>query len=175
MWYARNMAPDDPPSDPVENEIRALDPALAAFAREHGLDAVRNDRGRPGRSLRWTSGGIERAIDVGLADETPPTWDVWAVAWRTDPRRLGKTALVRESARAESLAGEAPVVLEEARVQANAWTLRDLEPWDEPEAPLEPELEEPSRMRLLGWILFLVAGALVVWGSDWILETLLGL
>lgn len=171
MWYARNMAPDDPPGDRVENDIRALDPALVAFAREHGLDAARNDRGRPGRSLRWTSGGIERAIDVGLADETGPTWDVWAVAWRTDPRRLGKTALVRESVRAEALADEAPKVLEETRATANSWALADLEPWDE----LEAELEESSRLRLLGWILFLVAGALVVWGSDWILETLLGL
>lgn len=162
------------PNDPLEEAIRGLDPVLAAFAREHDLDAVRNDRGRPGRSLRWSSRGIERAIDVGPADDAGPTWDVWAVAWRTDPRLLGATALVRESVSAESLATEAPAVLEEARHTADAWTLGDLEPWEEPD-PALGDPRETSRPALLGWILVILAGALVVWGTDWILETVLGL
>lgn len=171
IGYRGGMAPVDRPVDPLERAIGALDPALAAFAREHGLAVVRNDRGRPGRSLRWSSGGVERAIDIGPADEAEPTWDVWAVAWRTEPRREGKTTLVRDALRAEALAAEAPAALEEARATAEGWGAGDLEPWTDP----EPVAEEKNRLQILGWILVLLAGALVVWGTDWILEKVLGL
>lgn len=159
-----------PPSewDRLEAPLRPLDPAVEAFADRHGLELVRNDRGWPGRRMRWTDAGIERRIDVFLQDEESGTLAVWAAAWIDHgDERHGRSEWLRERAAPEVLADEVDDVLEAARRSAGAWRREDLEPW--------AEIEEPAGWRsiVFFWIPFLILGALVVWTIDWLLETLL--
>lgn len=153
----------------LEAPLVALDPALAEFAGARGLEVATDARGWPGRSLAWREDGLERRIEIALQDDDPPTYTLWIGAWVDEEDvRWGADRALLERVPGEDLPAEVVPLLPTAWDEVRAWTRDDLAPWVDLE-------DRRGGARLVGWILFLIAGALVVWGADLVLERLLGL
>ena len=50
--------------------LRQLDSELSSFAAAHAMEVDHNYHNMPNRMLKWTSGGIQRVIHIGLEGET---------------------------------------------------------------------------------------------------------
>ena len=50
--------------------LRQLDSELSSFAAARALEVDHNYHNMPNRMLKWTSGGIQRVIHIGLEGET---------------------------------------------------------------------------------------------------------
>lgn len=154
--------------DALEAPLRALEPELRSFAREHDMRLEREKEG-PARRLEWASGGVSRAIEVALRDTDPPRWGLWTAAWtEEEDARRARSADLLETTSADELEERIPGLLENARRTAESWGREDLEPW------ADPGSETLSwRAVVFFWIPFLIVAAVVIQVVDWILESLL--
>ena len=111
----------------IEAPLLVLDPALEAFAHEHGLSLGRNYHNWPERSLKWGA-PIERLIQVYLEDEKALTWNVWLCASEDrGAARYWKRAFLRQAVPIEEIERALPGLLEEALAQVNTWSREQLE------------------------------------------------
>lgn len=117
----------------IEAPLRRLDPLITGFAEEHGMSLERNHHDWPSRSLRWR-GSIDRLIQVYLADQEPPRWNLWICAWKDrGSTRRWKQQFLLEAAPIERIASGVGDLLEEARSRVERWTADDLEAADLPD------------------------------------------
>lgn len=114
--------------DRIEGPLRSLDPALEAFAHDHGMSLGRNDHGWPERSLRWGQ-PVGRLIQIYLDDEERLTWNVWLCASEDRPSgRHWKHEYLRSGVPIGEISGDLGALLDEARRLVERWSPRDLEP-----------------------------------------------
>jgi hypothetical protein len=113
--------------DRIESPLHSLDPALDAFAQEHGLSVSRNARGWPDRSIRWGH-PVNRLIQVFLESEDRLTWTLWACASEDrDAERYWRHVSLRKAVPIDEIASDLPALLNEAKRTLEAWSSSDLE------------------------------------------------
>ena len=108
----------------LEAPLLSIDPVLERFASTHGLHLSRNLKDSPERSLAW---GIEGRclIQIYLADETEPTWNVWLCCSedREDSRYWRNGFVIRELRLCE-FEGKLVGILEESYRRLNEWAAK---------------------------------------------------
>ena len=110
----------------LESPLRALDPALDAFAREHALHVGRNYHNWPERSLTWNH-GLSRVIQIYLADAEKLTWNLWLCASQDRKgSRYWKKTFLRQNVPLAEIASSLEALLAEAWNVTNAWRESDL-------------------------------------------------
>lgn len=108
--------------------LREIDAMWDAFAERHGCAVTRDGRSWPERSLRWQSGGVERRIQVYLADERELTFSFGLQAWSDrDGKRYVRNERLYEGEPWLRLRDAIEARLEEAYQQAASWSFGDLE------------------------------------------------
>jgi hypothetical protein len=106
--------------------LLTLDPAFEAFARQHGFTISRNDHNWPERSVRWGS-GIERLIQVYLADEQRLLFTLWLCAFEDRAKgRYWKHRNVYSNTTVAAIGQNLEKVLEESKSEVDAWSANDL-------------------------------------------------
>jgi len=113
--------------DRLEAPLCRVDAELRAFAERNGLTLTKNDHGWPERSLTWVD-GVERKLQVLLADESARTYNVWAVAWEDRPDgRFWKRAAIANGLTEAELCERLGALLAAGHAALAAWKLADLE------------------------------------------------
>ena len=120
------MPRSDEEWDRIESPLRELDGELEAFAQRHDLELTSNFAGWPERSLTW-SDGIERTIQVLLADEEGLRFNVWIMAREDRPDgRFWKRKALASRLPIEAVRAGLPGYLEEGRGLLASWSAEDL-------------------------------------------------
>ena len=110
----------------IESPLRELDPELEAFASRHAMELTSNFAGWPERSLSWSE-GVERTIQVLLADEESVLFNVWIMAREDRPDgRFWKRKALASRLPIEALRNGLPGFLDEGRRLLDSWSAEDL-------------------------------------------------
>jgi hypothetical protein len=67
--------------------LRQLDSGLSSFAAAHGLEVDHNYHNMPNRMVKWTSGGIQRVIQISLEGDDQILFAISAYQDERDRRR----------------------------------------------------------------------------------------
>jgi len=106
----------------LEAPLLRLDPVL-----ERHLSLSRNYHNWPERSLTWGV-PIRRLIQVYLEDAGDLTWNVWLCASEDrGANRYWKRTFLKHAVPIEEIERAFPDLLEEARVQLEAWSSEEFE------------------------------------------------
>lgn len=110
----------------MEAPLRAVDDVLAAFAERYGATLTRNHHSWPERSLRWGA-GIERLIQIYLADERQLSFHIWLCASEDRPQgRFWKQRFLARNRSIEEIRSNLRRWLEEGRREVDGWSSQDL-------------------------------------------------
>jgi hypothetical protein len=108
--------------DRLEAPIKALDPAIHAFAIAHSLSVDRNEKESVGRSIRWGS-NPSCLIQLYLADQAALTWNLWACC--SEDRQMDrywKTRFLIEGQSVTDFAQKIQALLLEAYYDLMTWS-----------------------------------------------------
>ncbi|HET8551202.1 MAG TPA: hypothetical protein VFM97_01845 [Gammaproteobacteria bacterium] len=113
--------------DRMEAPLLTLDAELEAFAKTFDLGLSKNYHNWPERSLTW-SDGVDRLIQIYLADEEAMTFNLWLCASqdRGRERYLKKEFLIKEKP-IGCIANRLNELLEQAKGRLEGWKAADLE------------------------------------------------
>src|SRR5688572_24646106 len=110
----------------MEAPLRAIDDVVAAFAERHRATISRNSHSWPERSVRWGT-GIERLIQIYLADETKLLFHVWLCASEDRPKgRFWKNRFLVKERSIQEIVASLNQLLEEGKKELDAWSSEDL-------------------------------------------------
>lgn len=120
--------------DGTEEEWQALeapfldiDPELNIYALANGLDLLKNDSGRPDRTLEWYRDRMERRVRLVSAGVSPPRCSIQVGASRKeDGVRLEVLRTVLDDAPFDDLRSGLRGMISEAIDRANELTRDDL-------------------------------------------------
>lgn len=115
------------------NELQApfleIDGEIAMFARTQGMKLSKNDHEWPERSLRWSSNGMNRLIQIYLSDEKVPRYCLWICAYQDrNGARLWKQAFMKKDAPWSSVREDLTESLSNCFDIVNSWKPSDLGP-----------------------------------------------
>ncbi len=111
----------------VEAPLIDIDEVIDQFASIHGLPVTRNLKHWPERSIRWGT-GIERLIQLYLADEAALTFNLWICAWQDrGVERYWKHETPIESQRVDQFKDVLATTLDDGYARLQEWSERDLE------------------------------------------------
>jgi hypothetical protein len=107
--------------------LEVLDPALEAFAQEHGFELSRNARNWPERSVRWGT-PVGRLIEIFLADEERLTWNLGICAYESKAEgQHWKRRAILKGVPIEEIAQNLPRLLRDAHALVTSWSSEDLD------------------------------------------------
>jgi hypothetical protein len=112
----------------MEAPLRAVDDRLQIFAERNGFTVRRNYHNTPERSLCWAEGGVEKVIQLVLADENALTFNMWICAFQDrEGQRYWRHQFLRESVAVDGIDSRLESLLEEGRLALSGWQKDDLE------------------------------------------------
>lgn len=104
----------------LEAPFREIDAKLNIYALANGLDLLKNQSGRPGRTLEWYGDGLERRASIVAEGGAPPRFSVHASASRKfDGGKPVTERRVGESIDLERVRADFTGILEEAMSEAD--------------------------------------------------------
>jgi hypothetical protein len=107
--------------------LETLDEELDAHALRHAMKLERNVRNWPSRSLRGTTDGVQRLIEIFLSDEQQLAWTFGITAFQDrDQKRYGKAESLLVSVSLTEIKSRLPSLLDEATERVGSWSARDL-------------------------------------------------
>jgi len=113
----------------MEAPFREIDKELSVFARTYRMKISKNYHNWPERSLRWSSNGIDRLIQIYLQDEKNLTYCVWICGSQDRKQgRFWKNAFLKKNVSWAEVCDGISESLATAYTNVESWTHLDLEP-----------------------------------------------
>lgn len=111
----------------MEKPLRTVDPLLATFAEQHGMEIVKNYHNRPSRTLKWGQ-TMRRKMSIYLADEEKFLFDFGIMAAQDKGgRRFWRREVLERHLSSGRIQEVLPGLLEEGRTRLEMWSGEDLE------------------------------------------------
>ena len=107
----------------LEKPLLEIDPVINEFAALHGLEVTRNLKDWPERSMAWYAEDVRCLIQLYLASEEGPTFNLWFCASQDRGReRYWKTESPVQNEPILHFASRLPSLLAEGREKLLAWS-----------------------------------------------------
>ncbi len=112
----------------MEAPLCAIDERLQIFAQRKGFSVRRNYHSTPERSLCWAEDGVDKLVEIVLADENAMTFNIWICAFQDRKgQRYWKQEFLRERIAIDGIDSQLESLLEEGIVALSGWHEGNLE------------------------------------------------
>lgn len=114
--------------DRMEAPLKLIEKDLLRFSQDHSLQYSENYHNWPERSLKWESDGMNKLIQIYLADEKTMTFNLWLCASQDRGfKRFWKRTFLKNNVPFSEIQNELSSLLKKAFDEVNTWKSENLE------------------------------------------------